>query len=59
MRILLTSLALIGLVGCSQSNDIPLIEFPKGAPAPPPESKEKKASQGDATSKPDPTTNPR
>lgn len=59
MRKTLVGLALLASLGCSQSNEIPLIEFPKGAPAPPPESKEKKASQGDATSKPDPTTNPR
>ncbi len=59
MQRTIVGLALIFFMGCSQSNDIPLVEFPKGAPAPPPESKEKKASQGDATSRPDPTTNPR
>lgn len=46
--------------GCQQGNDIPLVEFPKGAPPAPPESKEKNVSpDGSNTSQSDPTTDPR
>lgn len=60
MRKLVLALITASSLGCSQSNEIPLVEFPKGAPAPPPESKDKtKSPEGANTSRPDPTTNPR
>lgn len=60
MRKVFLALLVTSVVGCNQSKDIPLIEFPKGAPAPPPESKDKtKSPEGANTSRPDPTTNPR
>lgn len=59
-KLALTVLAATLLSGCQQSNEVPLIEFPKGAPAAPPESKEKaKSPEGANTSKSDPTTDPR
>lgn len=47
---------LAGLVaGCQQSNEIPLVEFPKGAPAPPPQvSSPKDAHSGASTSQGEP-----
>jgi hypothetical protein len=60
MRLLaLALLTTVCLSGCQSGEDIPLVEFPKGAPAPPPESKDAKPVSGDATSKADPTTSPR
>ena len=60
MRKLVLALIMAGSLGCGQSNKIDLIEFPKGAPAPPAESKDKtKSPEGANTSRPDPTTNPR
>lgn len=59
-KLVFSLLAATCLGGCQQSNEIPLVEFPKGAPAPPPESKDKtKTPDGANTSRPDPTTNPR
>jgi len=43
-----------GLASGCQSNEIPLVEFPKGAPPPPPPSKDAKPPQGSATSGVDP-----
>ncbi|MEI7923883.1 MAG: hypothetical protein WCJ40_18385, partial [Planctomycetota bacterium] len=60
MRRLALALIAATCIGCQQSNEIPLVDFPKGAPAPPPESKDKnKSPEGNNTSRPDPSTNPR
>lgn len=48
-------LVLAGLtVGCQGGNDIPLVEFPKGAPPPPEASKSAPPPQGANTSQGDP-----
>ncbi|MFO0907389.1 MAG: hypothetical protein U0794_03340 [Isosphaeraceae bacterium] len=58
-----TRRALLGLVvlgcaglgvGCQSSNDIPLVEFPKGAPPPPEAAKNAGPPQGSNTSQGDP-----
>ena len=60
MRKLVLAVIAASSLGCSQSNEIPLVEFPKGAPAPPPESKDtNKSPEGANTRRPDPTTNPK
>lgn len=52
----LAAMLLSGLaVGCQGSNDIPLVEFPKGAPAPPAQTATPKGAQsGPATSQGEP-----
>jgi hypothetical protein len=50
--------ALVGCLcgGCSNNNDIPLVQFPKDLPPPPPSKDAKKAPQGANTSQGAPPT---
>jgi hypothetical protein len=54
-RLCVLALGFATFAGCSNSNNIPLIEFPNGPPPPPPAAKfDKNGPQGAATSQGDP-----
>ena len=49
-RLLAGVVVVCAFVGCNTSNNIPLVEFPQGAPPPPAEAKNVKPPQGASTS---------
>lgn len=46
---------LVGISGCNSNSNIPLVEFPQGAPPPPAPAKSSGLSQGSATSQGEPS----